>query len=404
MTLFERKIESDIRKRLFKNRAILLFGPRQAGKTTLSRKILKDYGDQGEYYNCELTSVRQAFVPGKPELIKELIGDKSIVVFDEAQTVQDIGIILKVFIDTYPQIQVIATGSSSFDLANKINEPLTGRAFEFTLFPLSLEEIRLAFSDISMEQLNEYFRLGTYPAIVGEPDRAIREDLLKNLTTNYLYKDIYTFESIRNPRIFEDLVRLLALQVGSLVSVNELSQTLGVSRLTVGKYLRLLEQSYVIKIVRSFSRNSRTEIKKAFKVFFYDNGIRNAVIDKFSDIGDRDDRGALFENFFVAERLKVSSLRDVHSRIMFWRNRQGEEIDVIEESENTLEAFECKWNNKNMNVRPPAQFMKSYPDASFQVVTPEVLLRADYYQILPVIPTADKSADREVSEAVESLF
>ncbi|MDP3957418.1 MAG: ATP-binding protein, partial [bacterium] len=369
MTLFKRKIEQDIRSRLFKGRAILLFGPRQAGKTTLSKKILKDYGERGEYYNCELVSVRQAFVPGKPELIKELVREKTIVVFDEAQTIQDIGIILKTFIDTYPEVQIIATGSSSFDLANKINEPLTGRAFEFTLFPLSLEEIRMAFTDISMAQLREYLRLGTYPAIVGEKDRAIREDLLKNLTTNYLYKDIYTFESIRNPRVFEDLVRLLALQVGSLVSVNELSQTLGVSRLTVGKYIRLLEQSYVIKVVRSFSRNSRTEIKKAFKVFFYDNGIRNAVIDKFSDVGGRDDRGALFENFFVAERLKLASLRDAHARVMFWRNRQGEEIDVVEETEDKITAFECKWNNNIAKVRKPAQFAKSYPDASFHVIT-----------------------------------
>lgn len=375
MTLFKRKIEEEIRKRLFKGRAILLFGPRQAGKTTLSRKILQDYSEQGEYYNCELISVRQAFAPGRPELIKQLIQKKTVVVFDEAQTIQDIGIILKTFIDTYPDVQVIATGSSSFDLANKINEPLTGRAFEFTLFPLSLEEIRVAFTDISMEQLHEYLRLGTYPAIVGEKDRAIREDLLKNLTTNYLYKDIYTFESIRNPRVFEDLVRLLALQVGSLVSLNELSQTLGVSRLTVGKYLRLLEQSYVIKVVRSFSRNSRTEIKKAFKIFFYDNGIRNAVIDKFSQAAERDDRGALFENFFVAERLKLASLPGAHSRVMFWRNRQGEEIDVVEEGDEKVTAFECKWNRNTVSLRPPAQFMKSYPEATFQVITPEVLLR-----------------------------
>ena len=297
-------------------------------------------------------------------------------VFDEAQTIQDIGIILKAFIDTYPEVQVIATGSSSFDLANKINEPLTGRAFEFTLFPLSLDEIRMAFPDISMKQLNEYLRLGTYPAIVGEADRMIREDLLKNLTTNYLYKDIYTFESIRNPRIFEDLVRLLALQACSLVSVNELSQTLGISRMTVEKYIRLLEQSYVVKVVRSFSRNPRTEIKKAFKVFFYDNGIRNAVIDKLADISDRDDQGVLFENFFVAERLKRASLRDARLGVMFWRSRQGAEIDVIEESEDMISAFECKWNTDITNVRPPAQFMKSYPNAQFHIVTPKILLHS----------------------------
>lgn len=367
MIIFQRTIENHIRERLFKGRAILLFGPRQVGKTTLSKKILAEYGEKGEYFNCEFVSVRQAFVPGKPELLKELVGEKTIVVFDEAQTIQDIGFVLKTFIDTYPDVQIIATGSSSFDLANKIQEPLTGRSFEFTLLPLSIEEIKHSLPSVSDTVLS----LGLYPAVIGESDPKIKEDVVRNLTTNYLYKDIYTFESIRNPRIFEDLVRVLALQVGSIVSLNELSQTLGISRLTVGKYIRLLEQSYVIKIVRSFSRNPRNEIKKSFKVFFLDNGIRNAVIDNLSSPKEREDIGAVWENFCVSERFKISAYGD-KAPIYFWRNKQGEEIDIVEESAGKIRAFECKWNSGTV-VRIPPQFKKSYSDASFQTCTPETM-------------------------------
>lgn len=372
MIIFKRKLEDLVRARLFKGRAVLIFGPRQAGKTTLSKTILQEYGAFGEYFNCELASVRQAFVPGHPELIQKLVAGKKIVVFDEAQTIQDIGRILKTFIDTYPEVQVIATGSSSFDLANKIQEPLTGRVFEFTLLPLSLDEIRYSIPNISRDELDTFFRLGTYPAVVGEEDSRIKEDLLKNLATNYLYKDIYTFESVRNPRVFEDLVRLLALQVGSLVSPNELSQTLGVSRLTVEKYIRLLEQAYVIRVIRSFSRNPRTEIKKSFKVFFLDNGIRNAVIDNLASVSERNDHGALFENFVVSERLKRATYEsDV--RIMFWRSRRGAEIDVIEEFGTNVLAIECKWND-GKRVYPPSQFAKAYPNAVFVLMTPEKLM------------------------------
>lgn len=373
MIIFQRKLEGLIRARLFKGRAVLVFGPRQAGKTTLSKTILQEYDASGEYFNCELAAVRQAFVPGHPELIHKLVDGKKIVVFDEAQTIQDIGRILKTFIDTYPEVQVIATGSSSFDLANKIQEPLTGRVFEFTLLPLSLDEIRQSIPNISRDELDMFFRLGTYPAVVGEEDPQIKEDILKNLATNYLYKDIYTFESVRNPRVFEDLVRLLALQAGSLVSPNELSQTLGVSRLTVEKYIRLLEQAYVVKVIRSFSRNPRTEIKKAFKVFFLDNGIRNAVIDNLASVSERNDQGALFENFVVSERLKRATYES-DARIMFWRSRRGEEIDVIEESGTNVLAIECKWND-GKKVSPPSQFAKTYPNAAFVLMTPGKLLK-----------------------------
>ncbi len=319
VAIFARSIEPKIKALLFKKRAILIFGPRQAGKTTLAKKILSEFGGDGEYFNCETATVRKHFIVGDPEILKELIGNKKIVVFDEAQTIQNIGIILKVFIDTYPDVQIITTGSSSFDLANKINEPLTGRSFEFTLYPLSLSETRKN-KEITRDEFNEYLRLGMYPAIVGEPDRNIRENLLKNITTNYLYKDIYIFESIRNPQIFEDLLKLLAHQIGQLVSVNELSKSLGTSRTTIQKYLTLLEQSYVIKRVRSFSRNHRNELKKAFKVFFLDTGIRNAIIDALgTPLEDRTDKGFLFENFCVSEQWKAGALETFPPEIFFWR-------------------------------------------------------------------------------------
>ncbi|NTW13977.1 MAG: ATP-binding protein [Candidatus Moranbacteria bacterium] len=369
MTVFKREIETNIRERLFKGKAILLFGPRQAGKTTLSKKLLREYGSEDGYFNCELASVRMAFIPGHPEHIRDLIGVRKFVVFDEAQTIPDIGSILKTFQDMYQDVQVIATGSSSFDLANKINEPLTGRAFEFTLLPLSVSEVREAFGAVSRERIEELMLLGSYPGIVAEKDVAVKKDILRGLATNYLYKDIFAFEAIRNPRVFEDLVRLLALQTGSLVSFNELSQSLGVARATVERYLRLLEQSYVVKTIRTFSRNPRTEIKKGFKVFFYDTGIRNAVLNDLSDIRSRGDVGPLFENFCVSERMKRSLYGDGAS-VMFWRNRQGAEVDIVEVSGGNLRAFECKWS---ASAKAPnrGQFLRAYPEATFGILTPD---------------------------------
>jgi hypothetical protein len=374
MVIFERSIEPYIQSRLFKGRAVLIFGPRQAGKTTLAKKVLEPFGDAGAYFNCELATVRKHFVPGEPAMLRELVGGKKIVVFDEAQTIEDIGVILKVFLDTYPEVQVIATGSSSFALANRVNEPLTGRAFECTLFPLSLTEIRKAYPALGMSELHEYLRLGTYPAVVAAEGASLREDILKNIATNYLYQDVFTFESVKNPRVFESLVQLLALQAGSLVSINELSRELGISRPTVNKYLRLLEQSYVVTVMQPFSRNPRNEIKKAFKVFFVDVGVRNAVIDNVRAVSERADRGALFENFFVNERIKKGALEPFGPSLMFWRNRAGLEIDVVEESGGRIEAYECKWSAP-INALPAfVAFLKAYPKATARVVTPEDLI------------------------------
>jgi predicted AAA+ superfamily ATPase len=214
--------------------------------------------------------------------------------------------------------------------------------------------------------------LGTYPAVVSAGNLLEKKEVLTNLATNYLYKDIYTFESIRNPRVFESLLKMLALQIGSFVSINELSNELGISRATVEKYIRLLEQSYIIKIIRSFSNNPRKEIKKAFKIYFMDIGVRNAIIDETSSVENRKDKGEIFENFFVIERIKNNATKPFPPRFMFWRDRFGSEIDLVEYLNNEINAFECKWN-KNSPVSFNS-FKKLYPEATTKIVSPEFLL------------------------------
>ena len=371
MIIFQREIEARIRELLFKKGMVIILGPRQSGKTTLSKKIIESFGAEGEYFNCEFDEVRRHFVLGEPDRLLELVKDKKIVVFDEAQTILNIGKILKVFYDTYPHIQIIATGSSSFDLANKIKEPLTGRAFEFMLLPLSIKGISLT-KKISKEDLYEYMRLGTYPAVIAAENILEKEEAIKKIATNYLYKDVFLFESIRNPKVFEDLLKLLAHQVGSMVSVNELAQSLGVTRTTINRYLYLLEQAYIIKRVYSFSNNPRTELKKAFKVFFLDVGVRNVLVDIAGRLPERADRGAIFENFFISERLKIGSLVTFPPQIMFWRTRTGIEIDFIEKSGFEIAAYECKWSDKDVSFK---EFLKKYPDAKTHAVTPNDLLK-----------------------------
>jgi len=371
MKIFQRDLEQKIVPVLFKGKMVVILGPRQAGKTTLSKKIIAAYGYLAEYYDCQLADVRAHFALGEPDKLLPLTQGKKIVVFDEAQTIQDIGSILKAYHDTYPEVQIIATGSSSFDLANKIKEPMTGRAYEFTLLPLSLPEITTAFPNFSEGDLFNAMQFGSYPAVVAAETMEEKLFLIKNIATNYLYKDIFVFETIRNPKAFEDLLKMLALQVGSTVSINELSQGLGVTRATVTRYLTLLEQSFIIRRIYSFSNNSRNEIKKGFKIYFLDIGVRNALVDIASPLPERSDRGAIFENFFVSERMKRGSLEIFPPEIMFWRTRAGHEIDIIEKSGPHISAFECKWSD---TVKAPAAFTKAYPSATFITVNTKNIL------------------------------
>lgn len=368
MIIFDRFLEKKIEVSLFKRKNIFIFGPRQAGKTTLAKKLIAKYKEEGAYFNCENNDVRKSFVLGDPKPLRELIGKKKIVVFDEAQTIENIGKILKLFFDTYivdEDIQIIATGSSSFDLANKINEPMTGRSFEFELYPLSIKEIKQN-KKVAKEDLMEYMRTGLYPEVITQKTKSEKELIIKNISTNYLYKDVYIYENIKSPKIFEDLIKMLAFQIGQLVSVNELSRSIGVSRNVIYKYLRLLEQAFVIKIIRSFSGNDRNELKKAFKVYFLDLGIRNAVIDNLSEVEKREDKGRLFENLFFLERLKENTLDTFPPEIYFWRTRQKLEIDFILYKNQKIEGIECKWNNKekvSFNT-----FLKKYREANCKVI------------------------------------
>ncbi len=366
MLIFKRNIEEKIERLLFQGSMVIILGPRQSGKTTLSKKLITDHSDSASYYDCQLEEVRRHFVMGKPDSLLPLTQGKKIVVFDEAQTIHNIGTILKVFHDTYPKVQIIATGSSSFDLANKIVEPMTGRAIEFQLLPLSLDEIK-SVKKLSLSDIYDLLQYGAYPGVVAAPTKELKEVVIKNIATNYLYKDVFTFEAIRNPKVFEELVKLLAYQIGQLVSVNELATQLGVSRSVVQKYLRLLEQSYIIKIIHSFSNNPRVELKKAFKIVFLDVGVRNVLVGGTEPMEARADKGFIWENFFVGERLKLGTLETFPPEILFWRTRQGAEIDVIEKNGTSVTAYECKWSKADVTFK---EFLNKYPLAKTSVVRP----------------------------------
>ncbi len=368
MYIFKRKIEDKILKSLKKQGLVILLGPRQSGKTTLVKKIVKDLN--GEYFLCERADVRKYFVEGEPEKLKELVGDNKLVIFDEAQTIVNIGKILKLFYDTYPKIKVIATGSSSFELSNKIKEPMTGRATEFTLLPLSLSEIRLK-QKVTKTTLSNLLLFGCYPAVVNAKTREDKMQELYKIATNYLYKDVFSFEEVRNPKVFEDLLIHLAWSVGSTISTNKLANELGIAKDTVERYIRLLEQAFVIKRVYSFSRNYANELKKSYKIYFYDMGIRNTLVDLGDKIEDREDKGALLEGMFFAELLKKNSLQTVPAKINFWRTRNGVEIDFIESSGVKINAYEIKWAEQNVSF---SLFHKHYPQATTVVITFDKML------------------------------
>lgn len=370
MLIFKREIEDQIRNRLHGKGIIIVLGPRQSGKTTLAKKLLEPIGDRGAYFNCEHADVRRHFVLGKPDTLLSLIGNKGVVVFDEAQTIENIGKILKVFYDTYPHIKIIATGSSAFDLANKIKEPLTGRAFEFLLYPLSLCEIR-SVRALTPTILDELMIYGSYPAVVAAPTIADKQNELKNIATNYLYKDVFTFEAIRNPKAFEDLLTHLAARLGSTISTNDLSKELGITQVTVEKYIRLLEQSFVIRRVYSFARNYANELKKSYKVYFLDLGVRNALVGGLEGGARESEQGMLFESFFFTELLKRDTLRTFPPKTYFWRTRDKKEIDFIRVDGKALDAFECKLSYGKVNF---AMFRKHYPEAHTHVVTLETLM------------------------------
>jgi len=365
MTIIKRKIQESIEKTLFKGKIVVVYGARQVGKTTLVREILKKYPEKSVYLNCDEPDIREAFLDKTSTEIKAYLGDKKLVVLDEAQRVRDIGLTLKLIADNFPEMQVIATGSSSFDLSNKIAEPLTGRSFEFLLFPFSLDEIRQVYSDLEIQRVIEQRMVfGMYPEIFFSGVEAERK--LKNLSRNYLFKDIFEFQNIKNSEAVEKLLSALALQVGNEVSYNELAQTIGVDKNTVAHYIQILEKAFIIFRLRPFSRNLRNELKKLRKIYFVDTGIRNAIINNLNPLNLRQDTGSLWENFIISERMKQNTNRELSKNAFFWRTREGREIDYLEEGGGKLDGFEIKWTEEKFKA--PKIFSESYPESRIQLV------------------------------------
>ncbi|MFZ2192841.1 MAG: ATP-binding protein [Candidatus Moraniibacteriota bacterium] len=375
MNYIPRLIEKQIKERLFKGKLVILYGARQVGKTTLAKKILADYGEDGTYFNCELLSVQKGLAEPEAEKLKKFLGNYKIILLDEAQNIPNIGKILKIIVDTYPEIQIIATGSSSFDLAQKISEPMTGRTFTFMLYPISLQEINQKEDLLSIEaKLENFLRFGNYPEILflGEAESIER---LQEISSKYLYKDILSFEGLKKSSLVKNLLELLALQLGNEVSYNELAVNLGVDRLTVQKYIDILEQAFVIFKLNAFSRNLRKEISKSIKVYFYDLGIRNSLIENYNPLDIRNDVGALWENFCILERKKNNDAEFNFVNSYFWRTYDQKEIDYIEESGGKIRGFEFKWNEKK-KFKVPKEFIEKYG------ATVEKIDRSNYWKFL----------------------
>ncbi len=365
--MINRFLQPQLESLLGSHKAIILMGARQVGKSTLLQLLLGQKQDV-LWLNGDNNDVQTLFTAISAERIHSLMGTKRILVIDEAQRIPNIGVQLKIIIDQLPEVQVIATGSSSFELASKVKEPLTGRKREFKLFPLTFNEM------VEHSSLIEELRLiphrlvyGYYPEVVANPGQ--ETNILKELTDSYLYRDILTLDKVAKSDKLVLLLKALAMQIGSQVSYNELSGLVGIDAKTIERYITVLEQSYIIFRLGSFSRNLRNELKFSKKIYFWDMGIRNAVIGNFSLAETRSDIGAMWENYAIAERMKQINYRHPFTQSYFWRTKQQTEIDYIEEQDGSLRAFEFKWNERK-SPRCPLAFSNTYPDASFSVITP----------------------------------
>ena len=372
MSEIQRDLKAVLDSKIGKGKVLLLIGPRQVGKTTLLKNILTSVSSEKkvQFWNCDESDVRQFLSEANSAKLKSFVGNSDFIVIDEAQRVKDIGLTIKLLHDSFPNVQLAVTGSSSLDLSNSINEPLTGRKFEYNLFPFSTNELVNHTSMLEeMRLLKNRLVYGFYPDVVNNPGE--EKEILTNIVNSYLYKDVFEFQDIRKSSVIEKLVQALALQVGSEVSFNELGNLLGIDTVTVQRYVDLLEKAYVIFHIRSFSRNVRNELKKSIKIYFYDNGVRNSVISNFSPVDLRSDIGALWENFLISERIKNNAYHNKHAKYYFWRTTQKQEIDFIEEVEQNLFAYEFKYNPKKVNSKCPVTFSNNYPNVPFDVITSE---------------------------------
>ena len=363
--MIPRLLETTIRSKLNQSKAIILVGARQVGKTTLLKSLFQDRDDI-LWLNADELDVQNLFSTISSSRLKAIIGKKKNIIIDEAQRIRDIGLRLKLITDSIPEVQLIATGSSSFDLANQVNEPLTGRKWEYQLFPLSFAEMVDHHGLLEEKRLLPHRLIyGYYPDVVTH--QGAEKDILKQLSDSYLYKDILMWEQIKKPDKLLKLLQALAFQIGSQVSYHELGQICGLDSKTVEKYVQLLEQTYIIFRLGSLSKNLRNELKYSKKIYFYDNGIRNALIARFDQPESRSDVGALWENYLVSERIKYLNYSNKWVNYWFWRTREQKEIDFIEESEGKISAYEFKWN-PDARVKPPKLFLDNYDPSTFKVI------------------------------------
>ena len=353
--MFERTIGARIKDKINSGKAIVVVGARQVGKTTLLKEILKD--KEYLFLDADDPSTRNLLESPTTEEIRTIIGEHKYIFLDEAQRIQGIGLTLKIITDQFKGVQLFVSGSSSFDIGNALNEPLTGRKWEYELFPITWEEYENKIGYIKSEQqIENRLLFGLYPEVINNQGK--ERETLKNLVSSYLYRDILAFSDIRKPEVLEKLLQALALQIGSEVNYNELSNLVGINKITVQKYIEILEKGYIIFKLNSFNRNIRNEIKLNRKIYFYDNGIRNMLIGNFNQLDLRVDKGALWENFLVSERRKQNLYKDTFAKMFFWRTKQQQEVDFVEEKNGEILAFEFKWSNKK--VKFPQKFIDTY--------------------------------------------
>ena len=367
--MIKRSLEQKIYSRFNKGKIILLLGPRQAGKTTLCQSITKNSESPTIWFNGDEPDVRDIFSSATSTRLKGLIGKNRLIIIDEAQRIKNIGVTLKLLADNFNEIQVIVTGSSSLELTGEVNEPLKGRKYEFFMYPLSFREMAEHATLLEEKRMIDHRLVyGYYPEIVTNPGE--EKELLSLLAGSYLYKDLFSWEQIKKPAVLEKLLQALALQLGNEVSYHELGQLIGADNQTVERYVDLLEKAFVIFRLTALSRNLRNELKKSRKIYFFDNGIRNAIIKNFNTPSLRNDCGALWENLMVSERMKANQYSNRLVNMWFWRTHSQQEIDYIEEYDGRLHAYEFKWNPAKKG-RFSKTFLKAYPETTTMVVTPD---------------------------------
>ena len=353
--MISRYIEKIVTEKMHGGKAIVLVGARQVGKTTLIKKLLNNFDYL--FLDADDPTVRQLLSSPNTEEIRTLIAEHKIVFLDEAQRIPGIGLTLKIITDQFKDVQLIVSGSSSFDLGNALNEPLTGRKWEYELYPITWEEYENSIGYLkSTQQLENRLIYGFYPEVINNQGK--ERETLMNLVNSYLYRDILAFSDIRRPEVLEKLLQALALQMSNEVNYNEIAQLIGVNKVTVQKYIEILEKGYIVFRLTSFSGNLRNEIKQNRKIYFYDNGIRNMIIGNFTALDLRQDKGALWENFLISERLKQNKYKQTFSKMYFWRTKQQQEIDLVEVLNANIFGYEIKWQNKN--TRFPETFSKNY--------------------------------------------